>query len=440
MKKKTTKILKRIAIIIIVLGLIYAIALSYSSVKLNQAYNDLRKDERPTQPWQVIPPLVSSTLNAALLYESAARFLEAQPSPDGSLLLYLGKYSDKFLDDTLDADKLTELKQLIAQEKVLQAFSMVEQGTQRDSCRFDLNYNDGPGTLLPHLRGLRNLIFIGCAKALIEAKTGNPDKAWDTIATQLKFTDALWTEPILISQLVRINSIRLSCKTIRKLCEIAPPNEQQYIDIQNLLKDLDDIRPLITAIDGDRILVGEWIYKMSKRDLLLQNDLFSEDCPYNKLGRIHALFKPTFLLDHAAYLRLMREFVRFVEQPYSREQLEYLKKKAENKRYTLRNELSKSILRIKEVYCSMIAELHITQTGLALLQYKQEQGSFPDSLEALKFPNINDPFSNRQFVYKSEGQDFLLYSIGPDQKDNNGISKKDTEGNDWDIVWNFPAK
>jgi hypothetical protein len=136
----------------------------------------------------------------------------------------------------------------------------------------------------------------------------------------------------------------------------------------------------------------------------------------------------------------MREFVRFVEQPYSREQLEYLKKKAENKRYILRNELTKSILGIKERYCSMIAELHITQTGLALLQYKQKQGSLPDSLESFKFPNINDPFSDWPLVYKTEGQDFILYSIGPDQKDNNGSPKQEKQETDWDIVWNFSAK
>jgi hypothetical protein len=440
MKKKTVKRLTIIAIIIILLCLSYAIAVSYSSAKLNQAYEDLKKDGRPMEPGQVIPPEVSDTQNAALLYECAALFLRAQPAPNGHLLNYLGALSDKLIkEETIDSDKLTELEQVMARKEVLQALSMVKQGTERDSCRFDLNYDDGLGIRLSHEHGQRNLIFIGCAKALIEAKTGNPDKAWDMIATQLKFTDALWTEPILISQLVRMASIRLTCKTIRKICEIAPPNEQQYTRIKSLLKDLDDIRPLITAIDGDRILAGEWVYKMPKRDLLLQNDLFPEDWPYNKLGRILALFKPTFLLDHAAYLQLMRECVRFAEQPYSREQLEYLEEKAQKKRYTIRKELT-NLWGIKKIYCTMIADLHITQTGLALLQYKQKHDAFPDSLEKLNFKNINDPFSDKQLVYQSGGQNFVLYSIGPDQKDNNGSPKQDKQETDWDIVWNFPAK
>ena len=193
-------------------------------------------------------------------------------------------------------------------------------------------------------------------------------------------------------------------------------------------------------MDGDRILAGEWIFKIPKSELVLQNDLFSEDWPYNVLGRIHALFKPTFLLDHAAYLRLMCEYVRFAEQPYSREQLEYLKKKAQKKRYTIKKELTSPIWRTKEVYCAMIAELRIAQAGLALFQYKQKEGAFPDSLEALKLQNINDPFSNGLLIYKTEGQGFVLYSIGPDQKDNNGIPKQDKQEKDWDIVWHFPTK
>ena len=118
-----------------------------------------------------------------------------------------------------------------------------------------------------------------------------------------------------------------------------------------------------------------------------------------------------------------------------------IKEKVQKKRYTIRKELTIPIWRVKEIYCSMIAELHITQTGLALLQYKQKQGTFPDSLEKLNLKNTNDPFSDRPLIYKSGGQDFILYSIGPDQKDNNGSPKQDKQEKDFDIVWNFiPAR
>jgi hypothetical protein len=86
------------------------------------------------------------------------------------------------------------------------------------------------------------------------------------------------------------------------------------------------------------------------------------------------------------------------------------------------------------------AYLHITRAGLALLQYKQKQDAFPATLEALKIQNINDPFSDGLLLYKTEGQGFVLYSIGPDQKDNNGSPRQKKQKTDWDIVWIFPGR
>jgi len=443
MKKRTAKILKRIAIVFVALGLIYAIAVSVSSAKLRQAYAELKKDGRPMEPTDVIPPKVPDTENAALLYESAALLLKAQPAPGEHLLEYLGDLSNKFIDESLDPDNLDEFKQLIGQDVVTQALSIVEQGTRRDSCRFDLDYDDGLNTLLPHLSGMRSLSRILCAKAYLEAKAGNPDTAWDLVTTQLKFADTLCTEPILISKLRHIAMIRLSCDTIKKLCEIALPNAQQSGDIQSLLKNLDDIQPLIHSIDAERLLIGEWVFNLPKDELYktgMENIQKNADGLIYKLVFFGMTFKPIFLADHAAYLRFMHDGTRFLERPYSPEQGEILEKGVQKKRYIVTRILTPAIFRVKEIHCGMIAQLRITQAGLALLQYKQVNNSLPATLEALQLQNINDPFSDRPLSYKTEGQDFILYSVGPDQKDNDGSPRQKKQKTDWDIVWHFPGK
>ncbi len=443
MKKRTVKILKRIAIIIVVFGLIYAIAVSVSSAKLRQAYADLEKDGRPMEPRQVIPPEVADTENAALLYESAALLLKAQPTQEENLLEDLGDISDKFIKESLDSDKLAEFKQLIGQDVVTQALSIIEQGTQRDSCRYDHDYDDGLNMLLPHLSDLRNLSRIGCAKAYLEAKTGNPDTAWDMVSTQLKFTDALLTEPVLISKIVRITMIRLSCDTIKKLCKIAPPNIQQSSDIQSLLKDLDDIRPLIHSIDAERILVGEWVFNLPKDEMYktsLQYGSKDDTGLLHKLIIFGITFKPLFLADHAAYLRFMHDGTRFFERPFSHEQGEVLEEGVQKTRYLVTRILTPTIFRIKVIHCEMIAQLRIARAGLALLQHKQSEDTFPATLEALKLQNISDPFSDKTLLYKTKGQGFVLYSVGPDRKDNDGSPRQDKQEKDWDIVWNFPGK
>ncbi|MGB2866099.1 MAG: hypothetical protein WBC05_22385 [Sedimentisphaerales bacterium] len=455
MRKRTVKILKIIAIILVVLSLIYAIAVGVSAAKLRRAYADLKKDGRPMKQADVIPPEVPDSENAALLYESAALLLKAQPAPEGNLLVYLGGLSDMFIKETIDPDKLAELQQLIEQDVVTQALSVVEQGTQRRSCRFDHNYNAGINILLPNLPLLRRLTFILSAKARLEARAGNPDNAWNMARIQLRLADALLTEPIMISQVVRYAMIRMSCRTIRELCEIAPPNEQQFRSVEDLLAGLDEVAPMVRGIDGERLLLGEWAFNLPKNELykinLNPNDERLEDMPgiIYRLLILRATFKPLFLADRATYMRLMHKSAQLFQlfgDSYSHEQAnnelyklssDIEKIERNEKRHLLTSMLFPSIIRVKQIHREMTAELRITRTGLALLQHKQSRDAFPDTLEALKLSDIIDPYSAEPLRYKAQGQDFIIYSIGPDRKDNGGSPRVKKQEKDWDIVWSY---
>ena len=82
--------------------------------------------------------------------------------------------------------------------------------------------------------------------------------------------------------------------------------------------------------------------------------------------------------------------------------------------------------------------------ALALCAYREESGSYPATLAQIsrnlgrKLPA--DPFSGRDFVYKRQGKGFLLYSIGPNLKDDGGIEAKPAKAAEFsarqdDIVW-----
>jgi hypothetical protein len=64
-------------------------------------------------------------------------------------------------------------------------------------------------------------------------------------------------------------------------------------------------------------------------------------------------------------------------------------------------------------------------TQFALHAYKAEHGAYPAALSDL-VPNYlshlpEDPFSNHQpLIYRRTADKYLLYSIGPDAKDNGG--------------------
>ena len=442
MRKRTVKILKIIAIVIIALSLIYAFAVVISSVKLRKAYTNLEKAGRPMEAKDVIPPDTPDAENAALLYESAILLLKAQPAPNRNLLEYLGTLSGKFTKESIEPDELAELKQLIDQDVVTQALSIIEQGAQRHSCRFEHDYNAGFNMLMPNLGGFRNIIRILEAKSCLEAEAGRPDAAWNLVQTQLRFADSLRNEPILISMLIRITSIKISCETMWRICENVPPNAEQCRTIENMLLDYEDRTPLILALDGERLLCGEWAFNLLKHGSFkeLTSSTGSELGFGEVLLGLYSAFKPLSLADHAAYVRIMGDYTRLVQQPHSPNETAALMRQVEESRsrlYVITNILEPAVPRVIELYSELLTQMRITRAGLALLQEKKAHGVFPDTLEKLKMKNLDDPFSKELLRYKPQEQGFILYSIGPDEKDNGGSPKQKKQKDNWDIVWSY---
>jgi hypothetical protein len=87
--------------------------------------------------------------------------------------------------------------------------------------------------------------------------------------------------------------------------------------------------------------------------------------------------------------------------------------------------------------------LHIARTALALEIYRPDHKGYPASLADLGdivSPDAGmDPFSGRALIYKPGGAGYILYSVGPDRKDDGGTPMvrggKDEEVRKGDIVW-----
>ncbi|MGE5294272.1 MAG: hypothetical protein ACM3VT_05535, partial [Solirubrobacterales bacterium] len=352
-----------------------------------------------------------------------------------------GGLCDSFLRGTIEPNESVRLEESIRQDVVSQALSIVQQGTRRPVCRFDRQYSAGIQMELP-MSDIRQMAWILCTKARFESQAGRPAEAWELVRTQLRFADALVQEPVIISQLVRCSTIRMPCRTIQAMCEMTPPDPQQTAYLLNALKALDDIRPLMLAMDGDRLIFGQWLLSLPKPELykVMRKDLFAQDDTpglwyWATFHWIH--FKPVFLADQAAYLRTTHESLHMVERPYSPDD----KKAPVPPGHTLTSMLVPGYGRVKEVYLETIAQIRITRAGLALLQYKQDHGAFPPTLDVLNAKEVADPFVDQPLRYYTESDGFVLYSVGKDQKDNGGVPQPadSKDKTDFDIVWRFPA-
>ncbi|NLF29726.1 MAG: hypothetical protein GX591_02425 [Planctomycetes bacterium] len=84
-----------------------------------------------------------------------------------------------------------------------------------------------------------------------------------------------------------------------------------------------------------------------------------------------------------------------------------------------------------------VASHQLTLLALALEIGRAEQGRYPTRLESLVGRYVEavpvDPFSGRALIYRREGEGYVVYSIGPNLRDDGGRTSDDGEDCD-DIV------
>ena len=456
MRKRSKYILASIGILIVVLGTWYGVALARSTARLGAAYAALEKDGRPMRAADLTPAKVPDEQNAVVLYKKAASMLKAQPfsatTREKDLLQHLANLSGAPFRKTNDPDKLarqqqevTELKQLMAQDAVAQALSLIEQGTQRPACYFDHDYDRVTSFSLPATEDLRDLSHVMGTKAWFEAEAGRSQKAWAMVSTMLRFADAPRHEPGTSGYFVRSSMINSSCWAIQRLCEIAPPDSETYRQIESSLMSLDDVKPFVGALDAERLLLGERMFSLPQDELfemLRKNPYGGNDREPTfgyRLTFRRVTFRPRFIADHAAYLEVMRKRMLLFQGPYARrdsqacQEIERL-----IQRHYVTDRLVMSAWGDQWFYCRGIASIRMTRAGLATLQYKQAHGTWPASLDALGLKDLTDPFIQQPLHYRAEGEGFIVYSVDEDQQDNGGITEPLERRGGRDIVWRFP--
>lgn len=465
MRRRAFKILTGLAAVILILGLLYAIALAHSTIKLRRAYAALEADGRPMHRNEIIPPAVPDTENAALLYQSAIAMLKAQPTgrslegpPDESvqemnvrqrhrdLLGYLSHRCSELTNDALGPDRIEELKALMSHRAVEYAFFAIEAGAQRPAFQPQRDYDAGPALQALELNDMRALARIIGGYARLEAAAGATDRAWQLAIIQAQLADALPNDPIMVSQLARMGMIGLSYRTIQYLVEIAPPGTEQQERLEMILRTFDDVTPLVRAIDGERLFYGEWVFTRPRNEWHKVVPGFDQDNALLKMIQSSLIrilsFKPVLLADHAEYVRIMHANAQRLEGPYSPE-TPFPKVAG---RFMVSRMLVPTFSRVEVLHRQIVAQTRITRAGLALIRYRADHGEFPPTLDALDMDGLTDPFTGDPLLYRVEDDGFVVYSVGENLTDNGGTPWPERHHGDprkppeYDIVWRFPAE
>jgi len=436
MSRRRTLLWKWAAMGLLLLGMLYAVLLLLSSRSLRDAYADLEADERPMKQEDLIPPQIPEQENAATFFQAAILVLKAESHEEENLFARLHELSDD-LARPISAEErsntLGELQILLRKDAAKEALYILQEGVNRPGCRYDLDYSKGTEMLLPHLSNLRALSRILTGVSRVQATREDFVSAWQTVILGLRLADALKREPILISQLIRIQQFDMVCGTIHELCELSRPSPTDIPLLMDLLSAFEDPGPLVLSMDGERLFMGEWAFTLPLPELrrLARQELASDIT-------LSAYYKPLLRTDHAAYLRALHEMVRIMEEPFSSEDA------AEKRVLSLipshcfiSRLLVPALTRSKTTFTRAQAKSRITRLGLAALEFHRNQGRFPMSLGELEMEPILDPFTQKQILYRVEPEGFLLYSCGPNQKDDGGIARSKPSEEEMDILWKY---
>jgi hypothetical protein len=91
-----------------------------------------------------------------------------------------------------------------------------------------------------------------------------------------------------------------------------------------------------------------------------------------------------------------------------------------------------AVRRVIEIGNRLPTDVGATLTMIAIFRYKSDTGRYPQNLNQLVTagflkPLPIDSYSDKPLSYKKTEDNFILYSIGPDFKDDGGVSGKDSK-------------
>jgi hypothetical protein len=207
------------------------------------------------------------------------------------------------------------------------------------------------------------------------------------------------------------------------------------------------------ALNGERILTGEWAFSRPRPDLSkwasIISGLSNEDqktsyfpkalalFPYSSRWSA-ALFGPLALpWDYALYLKTMHAML---VEPFSNESATAGQFFKELPAYCfLTKFVAPAVSGWKGRSLQGDAASIVGLIGLKAVGYKQKHGIFPPDLQALGAQDFVDPYTGNPLVYRPEPNGFLLYSVGPDLTDDGG-REYDNKTKKGDIVWRYVEK
>ena len=426
-----------IAVVLAVLIAAHIVLNIVAGRRLEAELSRLRAEGAPLTLAQAAPPPVPESENAAALYQKAFRGLDHRDE----LMVVASFVPHESARYRKPPPTFAELEAVVARHQA--DFRLLRQGSLRPACRFPVDWNAGAALTLPHLGAIRNAARFLAAKALVDARQGRAGDALNDLAVAIRMSNQISPEPTLMPQLVRIACLGIVYGVLPEVLAAAPPTAAESRPLYDLLGRTDLAGPWVRAMEGERSF-SLWQYAYLRREgPLVMATLWGGGSPQPRIAArllkpvLRVLWGPFLKLDEVYCLRQWRENLEITALPYrqGRKRIEEFAERMEERApwYALVARVSVPVFsRATQARDEGIARIGLMQAALALRAYQSEHGGYPAPLAGLRagggWAIPDDPFSGKPFIYRRQGAGYLIYSLGPDLKDNGGVDYETARG------------
>lgn len=404
------------------------------------------------QATRLVRPVADESLNAAPIYQKAIDAYKQPPlikDETGTNKNLLDALKGKDWITELTEEELTLMKQWFSDNA--DAIEFFRQAVEKPHCWWKREAKDSfiLNLLMPELASLKKIAKLLPWQAKLQAFDGDTEQAFDDLLACYKVGGHFKGPRTLVEQLVGIAIQALSIRSVLVILD------NQEMDSQ-LLKNL--------QVQLDELMIEDTYTISYEVEQFLAQDFIQRYYTNNGRGSGHMIpspmlrgategglaFFPALAISIASANRLemSREFDKFYDNA---QQLAYKtpwRLREENVDFemdldnwsTLRRArywpvsiLIPALGKLNETSHRLLTEVQSTLTIIALLRYGKDFGDYPESLDGLVAAGyLNsvpmDPWSDKPLVYKRTADNYTLYSVGLNFKDDGGQIYRYEEG------------
>jgi hypothetical protein len=398
---------------------------------------------------KLVRPSADDSTNAALLYNKA---IEALVDVNDAKEFLRSNYYDA------NDEQKNLIRQWLAKNE--ESLALVTKGTKLPYC-WQLYQSKDPeqsmmSVLLPYLAPSRDIAYALCWRAWLNAQSNDFNSAFHDIDTCYRLGRHYKGGKILIEQLVGMAIEARALQTVRQIMDTCKIESSALAGFQQHLQTLinsDNFKPdfgfekLCTYDEIQRCFTESRFgpsHIYPKRMIGFYNS--SEENPKHEplVDLILALkvspdifFGPTKTETLANVNAFYKLFNENLSKTPARLKAEGIDPDAQTS-HIINNNIFLKILMPALARINIIAfrnkiDAESTTLIIALARYKQDTGTFPESLDKLVEKGYIkqvpvDPFSDKPIAYRKTDNSFLLYSWGSNLKDDGGEIARDKKG------------